>query len=105
TEPELGAVPQNSVHRLAFQGGGQAMRAQDERTVLRRQRIRQASQGRNYHMAMDVFGNALCAGEGAAEAEYSVEDLAIEAEDLVAGLGPEAAIGGQVERVNLRTAG
>ena len=33
-----------------------------------------------------------------------VEDLAIEAEDLVAGIGPEGAIGRQVERVNLRTA-
>ena len=67
--------------------------------------LRQASQGRNYHMTMDVFGNALCTGEGAVEAEYGVEDLAIEAEDLVAGLGPEGAIGRHVERVNLRTAG
>ena len=43
--------------------------------------------------------------EGTVQAGHRMEDLAIEAEDLVAGIGPEGAIGRYVERVNLRTAG
>src|SRR5580658_2622170 len=52
-------------------------------------------------MTMNVFGYALRPGERAAHPTYGVEDLAIETEDQIAGIGPEGAIGRHVERVNL----
>src|ERR1700686_4464627 len=55
-------------------------------------------------MTLRVFGDALRSGQRTFEAGNGVKGLAIEAENLIAGIGPQGAIGRQVERMNLSSA-
>ncbi len=92
----------DAAHGHACEFGSQGIRASVIGTVaLLRHFVQAVGSGDNY-VTVRVFRDALGARQHAAKPGDGVEALPVEAENLRTGVGPERAIGGHVQSMDLR---